>query len=138
MYVSVLSPEELETARESLKDVINEEVWLDIKKLAEAKIQNTIKPEDSMIHVDVTVLDKDKRTHVHKIIKKLYEGKLVSSTVDGEQLGKGEGTKFIRVMKPKGRDRNRWTFPEEYVHFLVHKENLDTSEVAAAMANKMK
>ncbi|XP_013103621.2 pseudouridylate synthase 7 homolog [Stomoxys calcitrans] len=133
----LLSPEELEKAKESLKDVISEEVWNQIKDLANAKYDHNTRNDDSQIHVDVTELDKDKRTDVHKIIKKLYEGKLVSSTVGGEHLGKEEEKKFIRVMKPKGRDRNRWTFPEEYVHFLVHKENLDTSEVAVGIANKL-
>ncbi|XP_075163928.1 pseudouridine synthase 7 [Haematobia irritans] len=133
----LLSPEELEKARESLKDVISQDIWNKIKELADAKYDFNAKPEDSQICVDVTELDKDKRTDVHKIIKKLYEGKLVSSTIGGEHLGKGEDKKFIRVMKPKGRDRNRWTFPEEYVHFIVHKENLDTSEVAVSMANKL-
>ncbi|XP_005179284.1 pseudouridylate synthase 7 homolog [Musca domestica] len=132
-----LSPEEAEAAKDSLKDVVTEEVWKQIKELAESKYDPNATPEQSHVYVDVTELDKDKRTDVHKIIKKFYEGKLVSSTVGGDQLGKGDDKKFIRVMKPKGRDRNRWTFPEEYVHFLVHKENLDTSEVAVAMANKL-
>lgn len=118
--------------------MISEEVWQQIKDLAAAKYDHNAKTEDSQIHVDVTQLDKDQRTDVHKIIKKLYEGKLVSSTITGDQIGKEADKKFIRVMKPKGRDRNRWTFPEEYVHFLVHKENLDTSEVAVAMASKLK
>lgn len=118
--------------------MVTEEVWKQIKELAESKYDPNATAEQSHVYVDVTELDKDKRTDVHKIIKKFYEGKLVSSTVGGDQLGKGDDKKFIRVMKPKGRDRNRWTFPEEYVHFLVHKENLDTSEVAVAMANKLK
>lgn len=106
--------------------------------MAESKTDNTAKPEESAVYVDVTELDKEKRTQVHKVIKKLYEGKLVSSTVGGEVLKKEPEKKFIRVMKPKGRDRNRWTFPEEYVHFLVHKDNMDTSEVAAHIASKLK
>ncbi|XP_061398916.1 pseudouridylate synthase 7 homolog [Musca vetustissima] len=132
-----LSPEEAEAAKESLKEVITDEVWTQIKNLAEAKYDPNATAEESHVYIDVTELDKDKRTDVHKIIKKFYEGKLVSSTVGGDQIGKGDDKKFIRVQKPKGRDRNRWTFPEEYVHFLVHKENLDTSEVAVAMANKL-
>ncbi|XP_073838613.1 pseudouridine synthase 7 [Musca autumnalis] len=132
-----LSPEEAEAAKESLKEVLTDEVWNQIKELAESKYDPNATAEESHVYVDVTELDKDKRTDVHKIIKKFYEGKLVSSTVGGDQLDKGDDQKFIRVMKPKGRDRNRWNFPEEYVHFLVHKENLDTSEVAVAMANNL-
>ncbi|XP_065361113.1 pseudouridylate synthase 7 homolog [Calliphora vicina] len=133
-----LSTEEVNLAREELKNVINEDVWNKITALKEAKHDNSKKPEDSAIYIDVTELDKEQRTQIHRVVKKLYENKLVSSTVGGEQAGSEDvDKKFIRVMKSKGRDRNKWTFPEEYVHFLVHKENLDTSEVAASIANKL-
>ncbi|XP_037807201.1 pseudouridylate synthase 7 homolog [Lucilia sericata] len=134
-----LSAEEVNVAKEELKNVINEEVWQKINDLKDAKHDNSKKPEDSAIYIDVTELDKEQRTQIHKVIKKLYENKLVSSTVGAEQAGSTDADKkFIRVMKSKGRDRNKWTFPEEYVHFLVHKENLDTSEVASSIANKLK
>lgn len=134
-----LSAEEVNLAKEEFKNVISEDVWDQIKELNEAKNDNSKNPEDSAIFVDVSQLDKEQRTQIHKVIKKLYESKLVSSTVDGEQAGSDEADKkFIRVMKPKGRDRNKWTFPEEYVHFLLHKENLDTSDIVASIASKLK
>ncbi|TMW52189.1 hypothetical protein DOY81_002748 [Sarcophaga bullata] len=133
-----LSAEEVTKTQEELKNIISNDVWQQMNELKLAKVDMSKNPQDSAIFIDVTELDKEKRTQIHMVIKKLYEGKLVSSTVDGEQIGKEADKKFVRVMKSRGRDRNKWTFPGEYVHFLVHKENLDTGEVASLIANKLK
>lgn len=133
-----LSAEEVSKTQEELKNIISNDVWQQMNELKLAKMDMSAKPQDSAIFIDVTELDKEKRTQIHMVIKKLYEGKLVSSTVDSEQVDEEANKKFVRVMKSRGRDRNKWTFPGEYVHFLVHKENLDTGEVASLIANKLK
>jgi len=33
---------------------------------------------------------------------------------------------------------NRWSFPADYVTFLVHKTNLVTSDVASTLASRLK
>lgn len=131
-----MTPEEVAAAKEQLS-VIKEDVWDKINALKEAKLDNNKKPEDSAIFIDVTELDKEQRTQVHKVIKTLYKNKLVSSTVGAEVAGSEDADKkFIRVMKSKGRD-HRDNF-KGYTHFLVHKENLDTSDVATLIANNLK
>ncbi|KAM7358136.1 pseudouridine synthase 7 [Cochliomyia hominivorax] len=130
-----LSAEEVANAKAQLSNM-GEDVWNKINALKEAKHDSNVKPEDSAIFIDVTEMDKEERTQVHKVIKTLYKNKLVSSTVSAEVAGcKEEDKKFIRVMKSKGRD-HRDNF-KGYTHFLVHKENLDTSDVASLIANNL-
>lgn len=122
-----ISAEELEKCKNEISDVVTEELWKQIDEIAKGK-------RTEPLEFDVTQLDKDKRTLIHKVIKKLYEIECNSCTVNKE----GD-VKYIQVNKSNRRDqnRNKWLFPGEYVHFLVYKENMDTSEVAVILANAL-
>ncbi|XP_017042611.1 pseudouridylate synthase 7 homolog [Drosophila ficusphila] len=158
--VVAVPDQELDNWRQELESVIGPDVWQDIANLAEAKYDPAI---DQKIEVDVTSLDKEQRTQVHQMIKQLYKNKLVSTTIGQQQVKTQEETssektdivseqtqaleepqkqaekKIIRILKPKGgRHDNRWTFPGEYVTFLVHKTNLVTSDVASTLAARLK
>ncbi|XP_068143248.1 pseudouridylate synthase 7 homolog [Drosophila tropicalis] len=138
-----VEPEELAKWRAELEFVTGPEVWQNIVKLAEAKYDAT---SEQKIEIDATKLDKEQRTRIHQTLKQLYKGKLVSTTVAQEPAkaveqqvaADVEGKKNIRILKPKpGRSDNRWNFPTEFVSFLVHKTNIDTSEVAATLASRL-
>uniref|UniRef100_A0A1A9WI99 TRUD domain-containing protein n=1 Tax=Glossina brevipalpis TaxID=37001 RepID=A0A1A9WI99_9MUSC len=132
-----MNSEQLDAALAGVKDIITDEMRIKIENLIQ-KSSTSDKSEDCEVFIDATELNKDKRTEVHKVIKKLYGGKLVSTTVSGEQEGKEPSKKFIKITEPKnGRERNAWSFPGDYVHFLVYKENVDTTEVATGLANRL-
>ncbi|EDV96334.1 pseudouridylate synthase 7 homolog [Drosophila grimshawi] len=130
---------QLDEWREKLATVIDENVWQQIADLSTAKYDPK---SDQNVDVNVTSLNKEQRTQVHHLIKQLYKGKLVSKTLDQAEQQvpdcTGEEKKIIRILKPKpGRSDNRWSFPHDYATFLVHKVNMDTSEVAATIANRL-
>ncbi|KAH8302973.1 hypothetical protein KR044_012799 [Drosophila immigrans] len=141
---------QLDEWRKKLETTIDDGVWEQIAALSTAKYDPKI---DQNVDVDVTSLDKEQRTQIHQLIKQLYNGKLISKTLDQQQAKQNssqgeqqvpaetvaaEGKKVIRIAKPKpGRSDNRWNFPAEYVNFLVHKMNVDTSEVAATIASRL-
>ncbi|KAI9587390.1 pseudouridylate synthase 7 homolog isoform X1 [Glossina fuscipes] len=151
-----LNPEDLDAARSRVKDVITDEIWVKIKHLFE-KSSTGGKDGDCEIFIDATDFNKDTRTDVHQIIKKLYGSKLISTTVAGEREGRDPSKKFIKIAESKSgggkgnephyteismssnfiKERNNWSFPGDYVHFLVYKENMDTSEVATGLANRL-
>ncbi|KAH8270485.1 hypothetical protein KR018_010705 [Drosophila ironensis] len=145
--IEPVDPEELAKWRQELEGVIGAEEWQQIASLAEAKPDAQA---EQKVEIEVSSLDKEKRTQVHQLIKQLYKGKLVSTTLGTQQAKPaenetpeepgepGEEKKIIRILKPKqGRGDNRWSFPGEYVTFLVHKSNMDTSEVAATLASRL-
>ncbi|XP_036338142.1 pseudouridylate synthase 7 homolog [Rhagoletis pomonella] len=132
--VETLDETELAAARERFKEVITTEVWEKIGVLAAMKANN---PAAQPIDINVSSLDKEKRTQVHNILKQLYGQKLVSSTISPTD---STDERFVRIMKPKGKPsekRKRWTFPGEYVHFLVYKENMETTEAASRLASRL-
>ncbi|KAH8380458.1 hypothetical protein KR009_010769 [Drosophila setifemur] len=146
--IESVDPAELDKWRHALEGVISPEVWQDIASLAEAKYDPK---SDQKVEIDVSSLDKEQRKQVHQLVKQLYKGKLMSSTIGQQQVKLGEQEeqseqkepaeekKTIRILKPKpgrGGD-NRWNFPGEFVTFLVHKTNMDTSEVASTLASRL-
>uniref|UniRef100_A0A336ML56 CSON003370 protein n=1 Tax=Culicoides sonorensis TaxID=179676 RepID=A0A336ML56_CULSO len=84
------------------------------------------------VSIPVTALDKEKRGLIHMNLKKVFGHDIVGGT-------KSEGDeKFIEVRKfnAKSRDRKDWTWPEEYVSFVMYKENVDTVQAVNALAGK--
>uniref|UniRef100_A0A0K8TWP2 Pseudouridylate synthase 7 n=1 Tax=Bactrocera latifrons TaxID=174628 RepID=A0A0K8TWP2_BACLA len=96
-------------------------------------------PAAQPIDIIVTALDKTERGQIHDMLKTLYSSKLVGSTVT--EVKDSTEERIIRVMKPKynssSEKRTRWNFPGEYVHFLVYKENMETSEAASRLASRI-
>ncbi|KAH8326835.1 hypothetical protein KR067_005960 [Drosophila pandora] len=142
--IEPVDPQDLEKWKKELEGVIGAEVWQDIANLAEKKYDATA---EQKVEIDVSSLDKEKRTQVHQLVKQLYKGKLVSTTIGQQQVKPtsdekppeaAEEKKTIRILKPKpGRGDNRWSFPGEYVTFLVHKTNMDTVEVVSTLASRL-
>lgn len=119
----------LHKTKKDLEAVLTDEVW--------TKIDNLLKNADmtASIDIDVTDLEKDKRTLVHKTLKEIYGNKIISTTdtIDDK--------KFISCSKSKGgkgERRTRWTWTQEYVYFVMHKENTDTVQAASDMAMILK
>ncbi|KAM8710084.1 hypothetical protein ACLKA7_016819 [Drosophila subpalustris] len=129
---------QLEEWRKKLENVIADDVWQQISALSTAKYDAR---SEQHVEINVTSLDKEQRTQIHQLVKQLYLGKLVSKTLDQAEKqdeAETETKKVIRILKPKpGRSDNRWNFPGEYVNFVVHKVNMDTSEVASTIANQL-
>ncbi|KAH8240158.1 hypothetical protein KR032_011730 [Drosophila birchii] len=146
--IEPVDQEDLDKWRKELESVIGAEVWQEIADLAEAKLDPKI---EQKVEIDVSSLDKEKRGQVHQLVKQLYIGKLVSTTIGQQQQVKStppeEETKqqeppvekkTIRILKPKGgRGDKRWNFPAEFVSFLVHKTNLVTSDIASTLASRL-
>lgn len=134
-----MSAEEISSAKQALEDVVSEDMWNKINELREAKLEPNKKVKDNYVDFDVTKMDKDQRTKFHKVIGTLHKHKLMTRTLKGSEVENVDSEKkFIRVMKSSGPGRNHWTFPGEIVHFLVHKENLDTSDVASTIASRLR
>ncbi|KAH8360309.1 hypothetical protein KR200_001479 [Drosophila serrata] len=146
--IEPVDPQDLEKWRKELESVIGDEVWQEIADLAEAKLDPKI---EQKVEIDVSSLDKEKRGQVHQLVKQLYTGKLVSTTIGQQQPAKPPPAedqteqqepllekKTIRILKPKGgRGDKRWNFPAEFVSFLVHKTNLVTSDIASTLASRL-
>ncbi|XP_054733403.1 pseudouridylate synthase 7 homolog [Anastrepha obliqua] len=133
--VETLNEEELATSRDQFGGIITADIWEKISALAAMKAKD---PAAHPIDINVSNLDKEKRTQIHNILKQLYGQKLVSSTINETKDSKEE--RFVRISKPKGKpgeNRKQWTFPGEYVHFLLYKENMETSEAASRLASRM-
>lgn len=45
---------------------------------------------------------------------------------------------FIIFMKAFFKDRSEWLYPGEFVHFLVYKEHMESSEVANKLASRLR
>lgn len=102
-----MDPQDLEKWKKELEGVIGAEVWQDIANLAEKKYDATA---EQKVEIDVSSLDKEKRTQVHQLVKQLYKGKLVSTTIGQQQVKPAsdekpseaaEEKKTIRILKPK-------------------------------------
>lgn len=131
-----LDDEDLAAARKKFSEIITNDTWLKMSALAELDAKD---PAAQPIDIIVTTLDKTERGQIHDMLKTLYGPKLVGSTVT--ELKDSTEERIIRVMKPKYKSssekRIRWTFPGEYVHFLVYKENMETSEAASRLASRI-
>ncbi|CAD7002715.1 unnamed protein product [Ceratitis capitata] len=134
--VETFDEEKLAEARTKFAEVITAEIWDKLNDLAKMKAKDsTAQPIDIL----VTSLDKINRGELHELLKQIYGTNLTSSTIN--QINNSIEERIIRVAKPKGNSRNqertRWTFPGEYVHFLVYKENMETGEAASRLASRL-
>ncbi|XP_064547343.1 pseudouridylate synthase 7 homolog [Drosophila montana] len=136
--IEPVEPALLDEWREKLATVIDDTMWQQIADLSTAKYDGKC---EQKVDINVSSLTKEQRTQIHHLVKQLYKSKLVSKTLDQQpeqQVTGAEEQKFIRISKPKpGRSDNRWNFPHDFVSFLVHKVNMDTSEVASTLANRL-
>lgn len=116
-----LNEAELTSAKKELEDAISPELWSIIEVLSNLKSSD---PAALPIEIEVTEMSKEKRTQIHKVLKKLYTGKLVSTTVNTAPNNLPddsiEGKKFIKILKPKGsHGMNNVTF---YMNSYIYSE----------------
>ncbi|XP_034239113.1 LOW QUALITY PROTEIN: pseudouridylate synthase 7 homolog [Thrips palmi] len=100
-----------------------------------ASNSSAIREARPCVEFDVTALDKDGRRSVHTCVKSAFK-EINSNTkeVDGKKfviftVGKGE----------KGQNRGKWPSSRngEYLHFVVHKRNMDTTETVNVMSQNL-
>lgn len=95
-----------------------------------------VKEHRPCVELDVTALDKDSRRAIHNCVKSAFK-EINSNTkdVDGKKLivfsvGKGGD---------RGHSRGKWPSSRngEYLYFVVHKRNMDTSETVNLLAQNL-
>ncbi|KAG5678922.1 hypothetical protein PVAND_008545 [Polypedilum vanderplanki] len=112
-----------------IEDFIDEEKRKEIDEL--------LKNNDyhKSVLIEVTDEDKDYRANLHKIMRKTYGGKTINNTITT-----GTGKKYIQVKKygkNDQKDQRGWQWPEEYVHFILFKENIDTLQAISQIAKSL-
>ena len=142
-YVPIQTRNENNTASniefntEKLNDLVGDEIAKEILALYEqpgSMVQILIPPIDS----------KEERTRIHSFFKGNFEGKLVTDTVNSNQIRisrRGQGSiKVDGLMGKKRRydsrnDRTEDTFP--FVEFVLKKEAMDTIEAVHSLAKSL-
>ncbi|CAG9785339.1 unnamed protein product [Diatraea saccharalis] len=125
-------------------EILPMNTWDNINKLVVTKEDPTAKVE-----IDVTGMSKEQRTKIHDAVKKAFGDSIVGSTVNE---GDKKIVRFVRYRKGVIKDnlnlnssssvridnRVKWTWPGEYVYFIVYKENCDTMDAAARIAENLR
>ncbi|KAK3926792.1 Pseudouridylate synthase 7-like protein [Frankliniella fusca] len=91
------------------------------------------KEESQSVELDVTTMDKDSRRAIHTCVKLAFK-EVNSNTVDRD------GKKFVTFSVGGARDnRGKWPASRkgEYLHFVVHKRNMDTSDTVNLISEKL-
>nr|XP_018897314.1 PREDICTED: pseudouridylate synthase 7 homolog isoform X1 [Bemisia tabaci] len=115
--------------KEEILTVMSEE---NLKTLEEMIAAND---KTKTILVNVTALAKEQRKKIHQLLKSVFRAKVFSNTVDKEN------EKFIEIgINSKIDDRwNRQTWTSgEYLHFILHKENMDHSQTVSLLAHLLR
>lgn len=101
------------------------------------KLKTMVETKMGYVEIEVTEKSKDERRKIHEAIKDGFGKEVYSNTVDRGSK------KFITIFKTrKGvmQDRrSRWPADRGgvYVHFILHKENMDTQETVNYLAGKL-
>lgn len=125
-------PEEPKKDLEALRKKISPDNWEKIQHIAN---------DSNAVEIDVTNLDKDQRKAIHEIVKTLTS--VQSSTKDRD------GKKFIVFSNPFSQNSdprarqydNRVDWSErggDYVHFILHKSNMDTMDALNQLARVLR
>lgn len=76
---------------------------------------------------------------MHSFLKITYKTRIVAETYERD------GKKFIKVFKYSNREKalirernRRWTWKNEYTHFILSKENMDTIYATIMLAGKLR
>ncbi|XP_041976553.1 pseudouridylate synthase 7 homolog [Aricia agestis] len=112
-------------------EILPMETWDKINQL----VQDTNTKEEK-VEIDVTGMAKDQRTKIHEAVKKAFGESVVGSTVTVDDK------KFVQFDKyRKGiriDNRVKWVWPEEYLYFVLYKENCDTMEAVSRLAERLR
>lgn len=99
-------------------------------------VSQSPKEAPQSIEFDVTPLDKDSRRTIHNCVKNAFKD------VNGNTVEK-DGKKYVIFTLGKGsRGENRGKWPEsrsgEYLHFVLNKRNVDTTEILNAITHGLR
>lgn len=111
-------------------EILPMETWDKINTLAVSK-----DPEPDCVEIDMEGVTKEQRTKIHDAVKKAFGDIIVGSTVNIEDKKLMRFQKFKKGVRID--NRVKWTWPAEYVHFIVHKENCDTMDAAMRIAERI-
>ncbi|XP_022816199.1 pseudouridylate synthase 7 homolog [Spodoptera litura] len=111
-------------------EILPMETWDKINTLAVSK-----DPEPDCVEIDMEGVTKEQRTKIHDAVKKAFGDSIVGSTVNIEDKKLMRFQKFKKGVRID--NRVKWTWPAEYVHFIVHKENCDTMDAAMRIADRI-
>ncbi|KAI5368077.1 Putative pseudouridine synthase, TruD, pseudouridine synthase, catalytic domain superfamily [Septoria linicola] len=139
-----------------LKDVFGDEATSAIINLyAAVKAFPEKKPRDHATINSPPIEEKSKRTEAHLCIRRIFDSKLETITVQDQQNQSGPGTVIaIKAAPPRPasnangngkrngetqRGKQNWAeLGGEYLHFSLYKENKDTMEVLYFIASQLK
>ncbi|KAI1294910.1 Pseudouridylate synthase 7 -like protein [Halotydeus destructor] len=108
-----------------LKTLISEEECVKLRELEDVK--------NGSVEIDVTELDKDTRTRIHKVISQEFQG-FNTKTIDKDSK------KYIiasRGKQERGDNRGTWPYPGDFTCFSVYMENRGTSEVVNTISRTL-
>lgn len=118
-------PKDAEYTEEELMQLITKDKVDEIRKVAESQEKGVI------VEIDVTEMSKQDRGSIHNIAKSIFGNAVVGSTVTREDK------KFITFAKYDKKifhdRREKWPYPEDYTHFILFKENLDTFQATGQL-----
>lgn len=126
-----LPEEDTSNCEKELEELITQETLDQIRKVAESKEQCT-----DVVEIDVTEMSKEDRGKIHNGAKVLFGSAIVGSTVTKDER---KFVTFAQFDKKKSRDkREKWLWPEEFTHFLLYKENVDTIQATTQITENMR
>lgn len=113
---------------EEINGTLTNEDWEKISEIYENKL------EGKVFSIDVTDMEKSKRHRIHKDVKNKFGVNMFSNTVDKD------GRKVIEIgYKSDNKERTRWPSNRgDYLHFVVHKENAETTETIHMLSYKLR
>lgn len=118
-------PKDAEYTEEELVQLITKDKVDEIRKVAESQEKGVI------VEIDVTEMSKQDRGSIHNIAKSIFGNAVVGLTVTREDK------KFITFAKYDKKifhdRREKWPYPEDYTHFILFKENLDTFQATGQL-----
>lgn len=122
--------EDTSNCEKELVELITQEKLDQIRKVAEAD-----KCAD-VVEIDVTDMSKEDRGKIHNGAKGLFGSAIVGSTVTKDDR---KFVTFAHFDKKKVRDRReKWLWPEEFTHFMLYKENVDTIQATTLLTENLR
>lgn len=108
--------------------------------------------DNKVVELDSTNFDKEKRGNIHRTVKSILQQKIVASTITRDDKKYITFKKYNKeglfllfipnclvksiISSDKSDNRSKWPIDkEEYVYFLVYKENIDTLEAALKISD---
>lgn len=123
--------EDTSNSEQELVALITQETLDQIRKVAESKDKCS-----DVVEIDVTEMSKEDRGKIHNGAKGLFGSAIIGSTVTKDDR---KFVTFTQFDKKKVRDRReKWLWPEEFTHFMLYKENIDTIQATTMLTENLR